>query len=214
MKLQVARDHEDFNQRLKDKKFSFALVSGVTAVNATASNYHVIAKLKGDENFCGIVLVANNSSIHSVEDLLHKRISFPARSVMAGAMMPRMFLHDHGLERDRDYSAIYCESYDSAVLTLSSGRSDAAAVGSASWSQLKLDRPDLANALSERFKTDSMIQLAIIASPDVDAAALNLLKTTLSGLGDTPQGRVHSPLNTPMATSRQTTRLFCRHGNF
>ena len=129
------------------------------------------------------------SPIKAIDDLRGKRISFPNHSVMSGSLMVRMFLHDHGLERDRDYSAIYCESYDSAVLTLLDGRCDVAAIGSGPWALLQRDRPELAQTFDVRFQTGPLPQLIMIAAPDVPLETINILSNALFHLKESPEGR-------------------------
>ena len=189
LQLVVARDHDDFNRRLAARSFSIAVVSSATAVKCETMGYAPFAKVKGDDKFFGALLVPKTSTIHQLSDLRGKRISFPNRSVMSGSLMVRMFLHDHGLDSDRDYQAIYCESYDSAVLTLSQGRSDVAAIGSGPWALLQRDRPDLSQSLEVRFQTESLPQLIMIAAPTTPAEVVLTVRDAIFHLSDSAPGR-------------------------
>ena len=189
LQLVVAKGHDDFSRRLADRSFAVAVVSSATAVQSERSGYSPFAEVLHDDKLYGALLVPKNSPIQTLDDLRGKKISFPNRSVMSGSLMIRMYLHDHGLDRDKDYTAIYCESYDSAVLTLSTGRSDAAGVGSSPWALLARSRPDLASSMELRFQTDPMPQAVMIAAADFPPAALHVVRDTLFHLRETPEGR-------------------------
>ena len=189
LQLVIARNHEDFTQRLNTRSFSIAVVSSATAVRSQELGYRLIAKIRGDEKYFGALLVPKTSTIKDFSDLRGKRISFPNHSVMSGSLMVRMFLHEHGLDRDQDYTAIYCDSYDSAVLTLLAGRCDVAAIGSGPWALLQRDRPELTQTFEIRFQTSPLPQLIMIAAPEVPQQVVNILTDTLVHLTESPEGR-------------------------
>ena len=146
MKLETSRDYAAFEQKLGARKFHFALPNPYQTVESEANGYRIAGKMGNDSQFRGIIVVRRDSPLRSIADLKGVQISFPAPTALAATMMPRMYLHRHGLGRN-DIDARYVGSQESAIINVLLGKTAAAGTWPPPWEALLRRRPELARDL-------------------------------------------------------------------
>jgi len=63
-------------------------------------------------------VVARDSTIKTVADLKGKSMSFPAPTAFAATLLPKYFLHSHGLNVNKDIKPLYVGSMESSLMNV------------------------------------------------------------------------------------------------
>lgn len=187
-RLQASRNYEEFENRLYTRQFDFALPNPYQTLNSLGHGYHVIAKMGDDNKFTGIILVRRDSGINKVSDLKGKKVSYPARTALAAAMMPQYYLQTHGLDVNRDIENLYVGSQESSIMNVYLGEVAAGATWPLPWDAFQKEHQDLAAALELKWQTAPLINNGVVARDDVSeilakrvAQLLNTLHTSEEG---------------------------------
>lgn len=135
--LEPSKDYPHYNERIKNEFFDVHMPNPLQAIKSQDYKYEIVGKWSNDELFKGIVLVKKTSPINKLEDLKGKKISFPAATALAAAMMPQFDLATKGLLPQKDYDAIYVGSQESSMLAVSLGNVDAGVTWIPPWNLMK-----------------------------------------------------------------------------
>ncbi|WP_263832959.1 phosphate/phosphite/phosphonate ABC transporter substrate-binding protein [Sulfurospirillum oryzae] len=119
--LETSENYAQYNQKLQARVFDFSLPNPYQTVTSFNYGYHVIAKMKPDSAFKGIFVARKSSHLRTFEQLKNQKISFPAPTALAAAMMPLYFLKTHGLDIDKDIKKVYVGSQFSSIMNAYSG---------------------------------------------------------------------------------------------
>lgn len=187
--LEASKDYASFEQKLSEKKFDIALPNPYQTIKIIELGYSVFAKMNDDENFRGILLAKKDSSIKTVADLKGKKISFPAKTALAGSMMPQYFLHQQGINLHKDISIKYVGSQESSVLSVFHNESAAGATWPGAWNIFKAERPDVEKELFILFETASLPSNSLVYRNDLQLQDVNKIKEALLNLEKTEQGK-------------------------
>lgn len=188
VKLETSRDYAAFEAKLASGKFQFAIPNPYQTLESEAHGYRIVAKMGNDERFRGIFIVRRDSLLRSVTDLAGAPISFPAPTALAAAMMPRMFLHQHGLA-SRGIDARYVGSQESAIMNVLLGKTVAAGTWPPPWEALLRRRPELARQLEVRWETPPLVNNGFVVRKDVPAAHVSLIERVVLSLHESARGR-------------------------
>jgi len=109
-KLETSEDYAQYNDKLRQQVFDFSLPNPYQTVTSLAYNYRVIAKMKPDSEFRGIVVARKDRNIKSIRQLKNNKVSFPAPTALAAAMMPLYYLQMEGLNIEKDIQKLYVGS--------------------------------------------------------------------------------------------------------
>jgi phosphonate transport system substrate-binding protein len=74
-RLEASRNYEEYEKKLFDRHFDFAMPNPYETVRSLKHGYHVFAKMGDDEQFRGIILVRKDGGIKKVSDLKGDRKS-------------------------------------------------------------------------------------------------------------------------------------------
>lgn len=188
VKLETSRDYAAFEAKLASGKFQLAIPNPYQTLECEARGYRIVAKMGNDERFRGILIVRRDSALRSVTDLAGAPISFPAPTALAAAMMPRMFLHQHGLAT-RGIDARYVGSQESAIMNVLLGNTVAAGTWPPPWEALLRRRPELARQLEVRWETPPLVNNGFVVRKDVPAAHVSLIERVILSLHQSARGR-------------------------
>jgi phosphonate transport system substrate-binding protein len=189
LRLQAGKDYRSYEQKLRDKSLAFAVVNPYQAIRAERSGYRIFAKMGGDSRMRGILVVRKDGRVRSFADLPGARISFPARSATAATMMNKVFLKKNGVDVERDMTAVYVGSQDSAVMNVFLGKTDLGGTWPPTWDALAASHPEVVRALEVRWQTESTVSLAVVARADVPDTAVARVADGLVALEHSAQGR-------------------------
>lgn len=186
--LEASKDYQSFEKKLEEKKFDIALPNPYQTIKAVKNGYQVFAKMNDDENFRGLILVKKDGPIKSLEDLKNKTISFPAKTALAGSMMPQYYLHQKGFNLKKDFTIKYVGSQESSILSVFHNESSAGATWPGAWNLFKEDRPEIAKKLKELVRTDSLPSNSLIASNNLDATTIEKIKLAILQMSSSSEG--------------------------
>lgn len=187
--LDASNTYADYEVKLRQRGPHFALPNPYHAVLARDWGYHVIARMGNDEDFRGIFLVRKDSPIHAPADLKGKTVAYPAPTALAAAMMPQLYLQNHGVDVQTELDNQYVGTHDSAIMNAYLGKSAASATWQPAWAAFQKANPKEAVELKVIWQTPPLIQNAIIVRNDVPADVAARVATLLTTLQDSAEGR-------------------------
>lgn len=188
-RLEASRDYAEYDRKLRERHFDFALPNPYQTLKALERGYRVFAKMGDDHNFRGIILIRKDSGIQRVTDLRGKAVSYPAPTALAATMLPQHYLHTHGLDINQDIENRYVGSQESSILNVYQGHTAAGATWPPPWQALVRERPELAEALEVKWQTESLPNNSLVARDDVPEAVVTALRTELLRLQEHPEGQ-------------------------
>lgn len=188
LKFEASRDYAEFERKLHARKFHLALPNPYQTIEAERFGYRVVAKMGDDERFRGIIVVRRDAGIRSVADLDGKALSFPARTAVAATMMPRLFLHQNGLDMRRA-DVRYVGSQESAIMNVFLGNTAAAGTWPPPWELFIQRRPELAAQLVVRWQTTPLVNNGVVVRDDVPDTHWQGVVRALLDLHLSPRGQ-------------------------
>ena len=149
--------------------------------------YRIIGRIA--DGVRGLVLVHADSNIRRASDLKSASISFASSTDLPGAMMPKLFLKQNGLDVDKQASPKYVGSPDSAIMNVSLKRSAAGCVSESAWLSFRARRPKIAKSIEVRWATAPLVGPGILARNDIPREHVQSVARALFGLQQTERGR-------------------------
>jgi phosphonate transport system substrate-binding protein len=187
--LDTSNDYADFERKLSTGVPHFALPNPYHAVKARDWGYHVIAKMGDDERFRGIFIVRKDSPVKRVEDLRGKVVSYPAPTALAAAMMPQLYLQNHGIDVETEITNTYVGTHNSSIMNAYLGQSAAGATWPVAWQAFEKANPKEASDLYVIWQTPKLIQNAIVVRNDVKPEVRIRVQQLLATLHQSDAGR-------------------------
>ena len=86
-------------------------------------------------------MVRRDSGIKQPADLKGQGGGLPSPTALAAAIMPQWFLHQHGVNVNRDIENRYVGSQESAIMNVYLGQTAAGATWPPPWRLFQKDRP-------------------------------------------------------------------------
>lgn len=146
--------------------------------------------MAGDpQDFRGIFIVRRDSNIQSAEQLRGKKISFPAPTALAAAMLPQHALHERGLAYGKDYEALYVGSQESSIENVQMGFTAAGATWPPPWRAWSKENPEKAAQLKVLLETESLLNNSIMVRNDVPPETTRRVRELLLNLHEHDEGR-------------------------
>lgn len=187
--LDASNDYAAYEAKLKEKQHHFSLPNPYHGALSRDWGYHIIAKMGDDELFRGIFLVRKDSPIKTPEDLRGKVVSYPAPTALAAAMMPQLYLQNHGIDVETDLNNQYVGTHNSSIMNVYLGQSAAGATWPVAWRAFEKANPKEAGELKVIWQTPTLIQNAVIARNDVPKEVVDKVQHILVTLQESPAGR-------------------------
>ncbi len=188
VRLIAARDYASFEKRIAAREFDFALTNPLQALLALKHGYKIVGKMGDDDNFRGLIIGRRDSGIKKVQDLNGREMIFPAPTALAATMMPRYYLHEHGADMSKVASS-YSGSQESAIMNVYLGKVDAAGTWPMPWELFLKERPELARELKVLWRTEPLINNAIVVRNDLPPEHVRRVMQAMTSLQDTAKGR-------------------------
>lgn len=187
-RLETSLDYADFERKLYYGHFDVALPNPYQTLKAVEHGYRIVAKVKPNSEFRGIIIARKDSRIRFVEQLRGKGISFPASTALAATMMPKWFLYQRGLNVDKDSSPRYVGSQYSSIMNAYSGDSVAAATWPSPWKTWQEENPKKAAQMEVIWETPALVNNSLVVRSDLNVSIVQKIVESLCALDKHPKG--------------------------
>lgn len=186
--LETSEDYARYNEKLRQQVFDFSLPNPYQTVTSFSYHYNAIAKMKPDTQFRGILVARKDKKIKHIAQLKKNKISFPAPTALAAAMMPLYFLQQEGLDINKDIHKLYVGSQFSSIMNAYSGDALAGATWPTSWEEWCLQHPDKANEMEVIWQTPTLVSNGFVSHERVPSGLAQHVAVLLSSLDEHDEG--------------------------
>jgi phosphonate transport system substrate-binding protein len=188
-KLEASRNYEEFEKKLYNGHFDFAMPNPLQTIKSLDHGYRVFGKMADDQEFRGIILVRKDSGIHDVGDLKGKAVSYPAKTALAATLMPQYYLHTHGININTDIENRYVGSQESAIMNVLLGHVAAAATWPVPWKTFSAENPEQAAQLEVKWQTEALQNNGWVVRNDIPAPLADQFAAALFSLQESEAGQ-------------------------
>jgi len=186
--LETSQDYAHYNEKLRQQVFDFSLPNPYQTVTSFDYNYNVIAKMKPDTEFRGILVARKDKQIKSMAQLKQNKVSFPAPTALAAAMMPLYYLQMEGVDIHKDIQKLYVGSQFSSIMNAYSGDTIAGATWPTSWKDWCAENPDKVEAMEVIWETPTLVNNGFTAHQRVPLGLTQHVAVLLSALDENDEG--------------------------
>lgn len=186
--IETSSDYAAYNVKLYRGDFDFSLPNPFQTYNSLKYNYNVIAKMKPDTVFRGIIVARKDSKLTNVMQLKNKTLSFPAPTALAATMMPLYYLHENGLDKN-SIEKKYVGSQYSSILNAYSSDTIAGATWPPPWESWSKENPDKAKEMEVVWQTKPLINNGFVVRNDIDKELAQKVAKLLNDFDNTQAGR-------------------------
>lgn len=187
--LEASRDYADFEEKYQAGKPEFILPNPWQTIQAINTGYAVIAEAGDPKDFKGIFIVRKDGGITSPADLKGRAVSYPSPTALAACIMPQYFLHDKGIDVNKDIENRYVGSQESSIMNVYLKKTAAGATWPPPWRAFQVTNPGEAAELKIIWETESFINNSVMARKDVPPAIRERVRKRLLTLHETERGR-------------------------
>ena len=188
--LEPAKDYSQYNNKIKEQYYDILSPNPFQTLKSLEFNYEIFGKWSNDELFRGLILVRKDSAIKKISDLKGKKISFPASTALAAAMMPQYDLAEKNLYPNKNYEPLYLGSQDSSILAVYNKTVDAGVTWIPPWKILKEEKPDIENELIVLHETNSLPNNGLIFRANLDDKSKKEISGFFINLNSTVEGKL------------------------
>lgn len=189
LRLETSVDYADYERKLYAGHFDLSLPNPYQTLEAQALGYRIVAKVKPDTDFRGVIVARKDRHIRSVSQLRGEKISFPSPTALAATMLPKWFLFERGLDVDKEAFPQYVGSQYSSIMNAYSGDTVAAATWPTPWKTWQQENPDKAEEMELLWTTPELVNNGFVARADMDEAVVEQIVTLLCALDTTREGK-------------------------
>jgi phosphonate transport system substrate-binding protein len=177
---------EDYEDKLRRGYFDFTVINGPQLLMATQHGYTIVGRIADD--YRAVIFANRDSGVLSIADCRDRTIALTANRVLAGSVMPLMYLHENGVDVGR-LKKLYSPSYESVLLDVCLGKCALGAVWATSYANFQRKRPDLASRLEAKWTTPSMASSAILFKNGVNRRVVDGITALLFQLNSDEAGQ-------------------------
>ncbi len=185
---EASRDYQAYETKFRAGAPEFLLPNPWQTLEAMKAGYRVIAMAGDAEDFKGIFIVRRDSRVRTPADLRGKAVSYPSPTALAACVMPQYFLHQQGIDVNRDIDNRYVGSQESSIMNAYLGGVAAAATWPPPWRLFQKDHPAEAAQLKVIWETPSLMNNSVMARTDAPADLVERVRALLLGLAEAPEG--------------------------
>lgn len=186
--LETSANYAAYNKKLYRGDFHFSLPNPFQTYNSLKHNYMVIAKMKPDNVFRGIIVARKDSKLTNVQQLKNKAVSFPAPTALAATMMPLFYLHENGLDVSKLDKKFVGSQY-SSILNAYSSDTIAGATWPPPWESWSKENPEKAKEMRVVWQTKPLINNGFVVRKDVDKKLSQKISKLLDELDNSEAGK-------------------------
>mgnify|MGYP000862989789 CR=1 FL=1 len=187
--LEASRDYQAYEEKFRSGGPAFLLPNPWQTIEAMKSGYQVIAMAGDAKDFKGIFIARKDSKIKKPADLKGKTVSYPSHTALAACIMPQFFLHQHGINVNRDIINNYVGSQESSIMNAYLGQSAVGVTWPVPWRLFQQDHPKEAAQLHVLWETPCLLNNSVMASSHVPSAISQKVRRLLLELAQSAEGR-------------------------
>jgi len=187
--LVTSKDFVEHEKRVRNGEFHFVLSNPYQTIIGFGHDYSPLAKMKNDTIFRGILIARKDANITTFDQLKGKRIAFTAPTALAGAIMPKYYLWEHGINVHSDMVPYYVGSHFSAIFNTYTKDTFITATWPPAWNKWKKENPLKAQEMEILWETPPLLNNALSVRSHVDPAIAEKVTVLLIGLNATAEGR-------------------------
>lgn len=165
--FESSRDYEDYEQKLRSRRFHFSLPNPAQTILAASNGYRIVAKMRIDDYFRGVIIANAASPLKAPGDIGKSEMCFPSATALAATLMPLAYLQANGLKVS-DVPKAYVGTHNSVIEHAANGTYAACGTGIRLLDAWRLANPQRANQVKVLWTTPSMPSNGIVARKDVD----------------------------------------------
>lgn len=189
VELEASRDYQSYEKKFRAREPALLLPNPWQTLQARKVGYHVVAMAGDAADFKGLFIVRKDSVIKAPADLKGKAVSYPSRTALAACMMPQYYLHEHGIDVNRDIRNEYVGSQESSIMSVYLKQSVVGATWPPPWRLFQRDHPEEAAQLKVLWETPPLINNSVMVRDDVPAALRDQFRQALLELAESAQGK-------------------------
>jgi phosphonate transport system substrate-binding protein len=178
---------EDYEDKLRKGFFDFTAINGTQLLIATQHGYTIVGRIADTYRAC--ILANKDSSVQSIADCRDRTIALTGNRILAGCLMPLVYLHDQGVDINDHLKRLYSPSYESVLLDVCLGKCSLGAVWTTSWEVFQRKNPDLASRLELKWTTPPLPSSAILFRKNVNKDLVQRISALLYNLDQDQRGR-------------------------
>ncbi|MBD3612539.1 MAG: phosphate/phosphite/phosphonate ABC transporter substrate-binding protein [Hydrogenovibrio crunogenus] len=189
IELEASRDYQVYEDKIDRLEPAFLLPNPWQTLVAMKKGYNVIAMAGNANDFKGIIIVRRDSNINTPQDLIGKTVAYPSPTALAAAIMPQYFLHQAGLNINKDIKNNYVGSQESSIMNVYLGSAAAGATWPPPWRAFKKDNPQEAAQLKVIWQTKPLLNNSVMVRDDVPPELAEQVRKYLLKLHHRDQGQ-------------------------
>lgn len=197
--LEASRDYQAFEGKFRAREPEFLLPNPWQTLEAIKVGYRVIAMAGDAADFKGIFIARKDANIKTPADLKGKVVSYPSHTALAACIMPQYYLHQHGIDVNRDIENRYVGSQESSIMNAYLGEAAVGVTWPPPWRLFQRDHPREAAALRVIWETPSLMNNSVMIRDDVPAGVRDQVQALLLALDESVPG---AHILTGMETAR------------
>jgi phosphonate transport system substrate-binding protein len=186
--LEASRDYQAYEKKIRAQTPDILLPNPWQTLIAMDSGYRVIAMAGDAEDFKGLILARVDSGIQQVADLRGHKVSYPSPTALAACIMPQYFLHQQGLDVNRDIKNLYVGSQESSIMNVYLGETGAGATWPPPWRLYQRDFPEEAAKLTVLWETEPLMNNSVMVHRRLPEAFSTALRARLLELDQAAGG--------------------------
>lgn len=187
--LEASRDYQDFERKFRARGPAFLLPNPWQTLEAMKVGYRVQAMAGEPNDFKGIFIVRRDSGIRSPADLKGKSVSYPSPTALAACILPQHWLHDQGIDIQRDIDNRYVGSQESAIMNVFLKETAAGATWPPPWRAFQREHPREAAELVQIWETRTLPNNSVMSRDDVPPELAARVRAMLVELERNPEGK-------------------------
>lgn len=188
--FEASRNFAAYDEKQAQRHFDFVLPNPYGTVKGIESGYKVFGQMGNKNDLRGLILVRRDSNITTVADLKGQSVSFPAPTALAATLLPKYFLHTHGLDVKTDFKSVYVGSMESSLMNIYRRNVVAGTAYPPAWRDFIKEQPQAAAELKVIWETDSMPDNSLMARDDVPQELVDRVAQVIFNMHNTNEGRV------------------------
>jgi phosphonate transport system substrate-binding protein len=187
--VEASRDYQDFERKIAAREPQFLLPNPWQTLEAMKVGYHVIAMAGEPQDFKGLFIARRDSGIRRVEDLRGKSVAYPSPTALAACVMPQWYLHERGIDVNREIENRYVGSQESAIMNAFLRRAAVGVTWPPPWRAFVAEHPAEAAQLEVVWETETLLNNSVMMRDDLPPELGARVQRELLAIENTPEGR-------------------------
>jgi phosphonate transport system substrate-binding protein len=189
IKMKACVSFDEYLEYLNDQKFDLTLINGIQALDAINKGYSIFGKVTDDDKYAGVIFTQKNAGIEKPADLKGKKLALVPSRTIPGTMMSMYYLHQNGLNVNHDITQVKVSSFESAIIAVYIGKSDAGVCLKRSWDVYIRNHPEILTKVSVKWESPPLINNALLAKRTMDSTVRSQLVGLFFSMQNSPEGK-------------------------